>query len=82
MCGFWGFGYGSGNWIWMGAFSLLRFLVVVALVVWIIKLLSKRSGKHFHFSNSNALDILQERYAKGEISEEDYIQKKRIMTEQ
>lgn len=37
------------------------------------------SNNNAHNSNNDALNILNKRYAQGEISEEEYIQKKNIL---
>ena len=47
--------------------------LMIALIVWVVRALD---GKHPH-ANSHALDILRERYAKGEISKEEFESKKK-----
>jgi putative membrane protein len=73
-------GFGPGMWGWrmmgfMGPFMMAIFwiLVVVAIVLVI------RWAKGFvgHTSGESALDILKKRYAKGEISKEEFEEKKR-----
>lgn len=64
-----------GGW-WGGGFSMILFwgLVIVA-VVWFVKDRSepyaRRTGENYSHQES-ALDILQKRYAAGEISKEEY----------
>ncbi|WP_010233683.1 SHOCT domain-containing protein [Clostridium arbusti] len=64
---YYGFGYG-------GMFMMLVPIILIAIIVYaIIKLKDHPS----HGDNNNrALDILNERYARGEINEEEYKQKK------
>ncbi|WMJ77783.1 MULTISPECIES: SHOCT domain-containing protein [unclassified Sedimentibacter] len=63
-------GYGWGWFIMIGA-VVLTVLGIVALINY-FQLSTKTNGR----SNNNALNILNERYARGEITEEEYNQKK------
>ncbi len=59
----WGMGFG---WVWM----LLFWALVIGGVVYLVKLIAgstRREGRH-----ETALDILKKRYAKGEISKEEF----------
>ena len=70
----WGNGYG-GWWIGWGPmifFWVILVLIVVLLAKW---LFSGPSGRD-HRSEKSALDILKERYARGEIDKEEFDQKK------
>jgi putative membrane protein len=60
----WGSGYG---WIWM----LLGWVVIIGLVVWAVTALSGRDARGGH-APSSARRILDERFARGEIDEEEY----------
>jgi putative membrane protein len=68
--GFGSFGFG---WFWM----VLFWGLVIGLIVWLVVRLSKRDGSE---SKSNALDIAKERYAKGEISKEEFEQIKKDLS--
>ncbi len=73
------FGYGfpgNFNWWWIAGFGILRLLIFVGLVIFIIKLIGKQKS---NTTNSRALEILNERYAQGEINEEEYVHKKKIL---
>jgi putative membrane protein len=67
----------AGPWFWAaaGLFLVLRALVVVGVVVLIWRLLS--AGGLWHRPDS-ATQLLRERYARGEIGEEEY--RKRLET--
>jgi putative membrane protein len=75
MVGGWG-GYGYG----FGLAHMLNWIVIlaglIALVVWLVR---SASGAH-HVApprRSAGLDVLEERYARGEINREEYLQKKK-----
>jgi putative membrane protein len=61
--------WGSG-WVGMSGPFMLLFWVVV--VIGLVYLFQTRSKNHHGFREKTPLDILNERYAKGEISEDDY----------
>lgn len=72
-----GDGFGPAGLLW----SLFAVLVVVGLVVLIIWAMS-RSTHHASFSGpgrTEALEILRLRYARGEISESEFIQAKKVL---
>ena len=75
----WGYGYGSG----MGFGMLLWWAVIIigiALSVYgLISLFRGQAGKTGFFNNNRPLEILKERFANGELSEEEYEQKKQIL---
>ncbi len=70
----WGYGMMGGpiGWIMMIAFWVL----LVALIVWVVR---EVSGRHSS-SGGRALDILKERYAKGEINKEEFEAKKKDLS--
>jgi len=67
--GEWGMGWFGG-----GVMMIVFWILFIALIVWIVHEVS--SSKHPH-SSSQALAILKERYAKGEISKEEFESKKK-----
>ena len=74
MMGHWGGGLG------MGPFGMIIWLVliilVIAAVVWFMR--SAGSNRPAQLERrSTGLDVLEERYARGEINRDEYLQKKR-----
>ena len=71
----WADGYGSmgPGWIFMILFWVLVVVGVVALVRWI----GTRNNSGGNPRGKTPLEILQERYARGEIEQEEYEQKRR-----
>ena len=59
---------GNGEW-WMWLIMIIFWIVVIGLVIWGIGTISRRSTGG---GGSNALSIAKERYAKGEISHEEF----------
>jgi len=74
--GDYGGGGGGGMFIMMG-FGLLIFITLIFLA---FKLMKSNSSSNFSLSSNPALNILNERYAKGEIEEDEYIKKKIILS--
>lgn len=70
-----GNGYGMG---FGGIFMWLFWLLVIVGVVWLVKSIfsgdSEASGKE-----KSALEILKERYARGEIDQQEFEQKRRAL---
>ncbi|MDA8364816.1 MAG: SHOCT domain-containing protein [Gammaproteobacteria bacterium] len=72
-----GFGawWGMG-WLFMVLFWLAIILAVVALLKWLIGTSSRSEGPR----TKDALDILRERYARGEIGRDEFQEKKRDLS--
>lgn len=71
--------YGNGNYWWMGLMGSVIPLVLLIAVVAIVWHFVRKNNSHIsvgHSPNNNALDILRERYAKGEIDSEEYTRRK------
>lgn len=73
-----GYGYGFAGWIP----SLIFWIVVIAIVVALVKHLAHVRGgedegvQHMH-KGGNALNILKERYAKGELTKKEFEEMKK-----
>ena len=80
----WGYGpwsnnfWGSGFW-WMGLIGILVQLLfwigLIAIVYNLVRRISHRSRPYYQ--RDEAMEILRERYAKGEINDEEFIRLKK-----
>lgn len=70
--------YGYGG-LW--GFGFFIILLLIGLITYVAIRLSQGSDRSYskHRAGNDALDILNRRYANGEISDEEYIQKKNIL---
>ncbi|MFT5873771.1 MAG: putative membrane protein [Clostridium sp.] len=74
-----GYGYGYGNNMMGGVFGMIIPIIIIAIVVFAIyKLLQNKNIKDIG-TRDNSLDILNERFARGEINEEEYNSKKNAL---
>ncbi len=69
-----GFGFG---WIFMILWAMLIIVGIVVLVKWI----SAPSATEGRSGESRALNILKERYARGEVDEQEFQKKKHDLTQ-
>ncbi len=77
--GMMGWGYGTMGWFgWF--FMVIFWLVVIAGIVLLVRWLTV-SGKNSAQSSGTAIDILKKRYAKGEITKEEYEKIKKDISE-
>ena len=84
----WGYGQGMG---WMWLWSLLL-LIGIALLVWLVVLVSTggvrsrhgqggQDGRYFPTGRDTARQILDERFARGELTADEYRERLRILNE-
>jgi putative membrane protein len=69
-----GHGYGFGFGI-PGIGMWIVWILLIVAIVWVVKLLSDRNT--LRSGGKSALEILQERYARGEIHRDEYESKRR-----
>ena len=75
MFGMWDAGAGMGWWMIFGGFWMVIFWGgIIALIVWGIKKITQQGGST---PEKKPLDLARERYAKGEISREEFDQIKK-----
>jgi len=72
--------YGNGPWGMMGGYGgwimWILFLVILAFVVYLVMRWARPEGTH---GAETPLDILKKRYAKGEITHDEFEEKKKIL---
>lgn len=66
---------GFGGWFGGGIMMIAFWFLFVIFIVWAVREISGRNVNPG--SNSKALDVLKERYAKGEINKEEFDAKKK-----
>ena len=71
-----GLGWGAGLWMLGG---LVLTIGVVVLIVWVVMSASRRVDDEGRRPQQTPLDILRERYARGELSAEEFEQAKRVL---
>lgn len=69
--------YGWGHMLFGGLMMVSFWGIIIALVVLLVRGLTRSRGGTLSQQRPAALDILQERYARGEIDREEYAQRKR-----
>lgn len=76
---FGGYGLGPSGSIgfgWMFGAMVFRLVIFIGIAVLAYKLF-----KHYTNKSENTLNLLNERFAKGEISEDEYIRRKTILSQ-
>ena len=70
-------------WGWNGMwFGWIFWLVIIGLIIWGVKTIAgqNRSQSSSRPAEESALDILKKRYARGEITDEEFEEKKRRLS--
>lgn len=80
-CGMGGYGGYNGNFGWMGlvgmGMHIIFWIFIFVLVLFLVRRYRKNhEGSFLKFHDNNALNILRERYARGEIETEEYEKKR------
>lgn len=80
----WMMGPDGGGWFWSMAlhavFAALFIAVVVVVVVLLVRLLTRPDQSDGGGRERRALDILEERYARGELDREEFLEKKKDLS--
>lgn len=70
------FGYYPHNFYGGGAMMIFGIVLIGILIYWVVK---KSSVSTVAVNSSKALDLLDEKFALGEISDEEYLKKKKLL---
>lgn len=70
-----GYGYGAQSLGWMVVHGVF-WLILLAFAILLVQRIGKPAGREEPAARPPGLDILHERYARGEIDREEYLQKK------
>lgn len=83
-----GYGHGS-SWGMMGGYGgggmmiiwVVVLIAIIAFVVWLVRSATSSGTHHLPLGErqSSGLDVLEERYARGEIKRDEYLEKKHDM---
>ena len=66
--------WGMGPWMWLG------WILILGAVIWVVYAITRKSTENPHSVRElTAHEILERRYASGEISSEEYEERKRIL---
>lgn len=81
----WGDGMGWGGWLMMGFFGLVCLALVGALIYWLVQ--GARVGLSPHTASQPstrlfAQSTLAERFARGDIDEDEYLRRKTVLDAQ
>lgn len=76
--------YGGGDFLFGGIIHILVFALVIIIIVAVLRRLGGRHQfwhkMHDGSMKNSALDILRERFAKGEINKEEFEEKKKLLS--
>ncbi len=73
MMGGWG---GGAMFPFSGIFGLLVLALVIAALVWLVRAIFRSHDREAHAGQAAGLDVLDQRYARGEINRDEYLQKR------
>jgi putative membrane protein len=67
-------------------FTVISWVIVIAVILWVVRRLGRQTH-HMHMPGRGifrdpGMDILRERFAKGEISKEEYEEKRRALMQE
>lgn len=70
------FGWGLGG----GLMMIISWAAIVLFIIWVVKEIKDKGSSDTTHSSKTPLDILKERYAKGELSKEQFESMKKDIT--
>ena len=80
MGGGYGHGYGMGGFGYGPIHLIFWAVILIAIIVgviWLVRSMSGQGGHHAPSKRSAGLEVLEERYARGEINRDEYLEKKK-----
>lgn len=77
MMGSWGYGF---SWVHI-IFTVFWALILAFIVIALLRVVRGEKGHWRHWNSNSALDILKERYAKGEIDKAEYEERKKVLSD-
>ena len=72
-------GYGYGNNMMGGAFGIIIPIIIIGVVIFLFYRKGQNNNVNGMVARDNSLDILNERFAHGEINEDEYNQRKNVL---
>lgn len=71
----------AGDWVAMSTMMLLFWIGLIALVIWLARLGSSRDPRGTHGSSLPPTpdEILADRFARGEIDEDEFLRRRRML---
>jgi uncharacterized membrane protein len=63
----------------MGGLALVLNVLVIGVVIWLVFILVKRSNAGGRATTSPALAVLEERYARGEMTREEFLERRSVL---
>ena len=64
--------WGGFGWMFGGFFGLMLIVIIILVIIWAVRRSTGCCGWSWREGTGSALDIARERYARGEISKDEY----------
>ena len=74
-----GFRFGMGAWGGAGWLGMILHAAIIIGIVYLVYRLIKRLTETTHSNGNNALKILEEEYALGKITREEFLEKRQVL---
>ena len=81
MLGYHNGNWGGGDWLAMSGMMLLSWAVVIGLVVWAVRSIrdQRQNSDSGRTATASPDDILAERFARGEIEEDEFLHRRELL---